>query len=173
MAFVAGQKLRAKDLNDALGVLKYQQTDLVRNNSTVMTAIPNLAWDIEASGVYAVEGWIHWKSPTNADIRFQWSLPTGCSGSWGMSGPNASTAPIVGSERINYIDHGVIPWADAFGVNSDTQFATVPIRANIFGVLYVGSTAGTAEIRASQTTAVASETRILAGSWCRFTKLNV
>lgn len=173
MAFVAGQKLRAKDLNDALGVLKYQQTDLVRNNSTVVTDIPNLVFDVEASGVYAVEGWIHWKSPTSADIKFFWSLPTGCSGSWGMSGPNASTAPVVGSERINYIDHGVIPWADGFGLNSDTQFATVPIRANVYGVLYVGSTAGQAKFRAAQNTAVAAETRVLAGSWVRLTKLNV
>lgn len=174
MAFVAGQKLRAKDLNDAIGVLKVQPTDLVRNNSTVLTDVPGMVFDVEAGASYSLEGLFYFKSPATARANIKWVVPTGSSGYWGLSGAAAGmTGPSPTGPRINYIDHGVIPFDNTseFGVQTDTEFSTVPVRANPTGILYV-TTTGTIKAQFKQGVAIASNSTMMAGSWARLSRLS-
>ena len=164
MPFVAGQKLRAQDLNDAIGVLKIQSADLTKNNSTAFTDVPGIQFDVVAGATYSLEGLFYWQSPSNARANIQWVVPSGTTGYWGLSGAAAGmTGPSPTGPRINYIDHGVVPWSSAFGVQTDTEFATVPVRANPTGLLTI-TTTGTIKAQFAQGVAVATNSKMLAGS---------
>lgn len=172
MAFVAGQKVRAQELNDlVLGVV--MTSDVTVNNTTAMTNATGLAIPLAANATYGLDGWLHWTSNPTADIRFEWSYPTGSTGWWAGIGPPANRTPIVNSERINYIDWGSVVLSAGLNFAGDDEFpADVYISAMPRGYIVTSSTSGTLQLRFAQATANASNTILRRGSWLRITRLD-
>lgn len=169
MTLVAGQKLRVSDLSATPGASgggsKTLGSDLTANNTTTFANVTGLAVDLVANARYAFDGWMMWNSDPSADIKFGWTVPSGGSGWWCAMGPVTSTAPNTGEERKNYTDFGTVPiGTSATLAGDDTAPSIIRICATLRGTV-VTSTAGTLQLKFAQSSAVASDTILRAGSW--------
>lgn len=172
MAFTAGQKLRAAELN-ALAIGVAMTADVTVNNSATLVNATGLSIPLEANSSYGLDGWLHWTSDPTADIKFMYTYPAGCTGFWAGIGPVRDTAPVAGSERKNYVDFGSVALTSALGFAGDDEFsATVYVSGIPRGYIVVAGTAGTLQLQFAQNTATVSNTILRAGSWLRVTKLN-
>lgn len=171
MAFVAGQKVRAQELNDLIaGVV--MTADVTVSNTTTLANATGLAIPLAANATYGLDGWLHWTSNPTADIKFQFSVPSGATGWWAGTGPPAGQVPVSGSERINYVDFGSVALTAALAFAGDDEFtSTVYISAIPRGYI-VTTNSGTLQLRFAQNTANASSTILRRGSWLRVTRLD-
>lgn len=176
MPFVAGQKVRASELNAITGafVVARCTTDVTKNASTTLGDVTGLGLSVAANATYALDGWIYFESNPTADIKFALTLPSGSTGVMGFYGPNLATAPVVNQERINYVDMGVYSATASatYGIGGDDEFTgSVWVTAQPRGVITTSSTAGTIQVQFAQNTSNASNTKVKAGSWMRATRL--
>lgn len=172
MPFVAGQKVRAQELNDlVLGVV--MNADVTKNNSTVLSNATGLSIPLAANATYGLDGWLHWTSNPTADIKFQYTYPAGTTGWWAGIGPAVLPAPLVGQERINYTDFGSVSIAGPLAFAGDDEFtATVYVSAIPRGYIVTSSTSGNLQLQFAQNTANVSNTILRAGSHLRVTRLD-
>lgn len=163
-------------LNQALDAIDntlfgYCTADTTRNNSTSLLNITGMSVSLAASATYILDGWLAWQSNPTADIQFAWTAPAGASGRWSLNGPHSASAPVVGSERINYIDTGVVSLGTGLNAAGDDEFTgAVFISARPAGYLTTTS-AGTLTLRMAQNTANASDTIVKVGSWFRVARV--
>lgn len=152
-------------------VLGYCTADTTRNNSTSLLDITGLSVSLVASATYVLDGWLAWTSNPTADIQFVWTVPSGATGLWSLAGPHTTSAPVVGSERINYIDSGAVSYSLGLNAAGDDEFTgTVFISARPAGYLTT-TNAGTLTLRMAQNTANASNTTVKLGSWISLTRV--
>lgn len=171
MAFVAGQKVRASDLNAGIPVLARATSDITVNNSVTQVNATGLVVAVEANAVYAFDGWIYYETNPTADIKFGVTGPSGYSAVMSWRGPPVSTNPVVNQERINYIDSGAFAPGN-YSLGGDDEFTgSVWITAEPKGVITIGATAGSFQVIFAQNTANASNTKVKAGSWIRIMRL--
>lgn len=167
MTYVAGQKVRAADLNASLPLIGRATSDITVNNTTTQINATGLVIPLEANGVYAFDGWIYYESNPTADIKFGVTGPSGYSAVMSWRGPPIGTAPVTGQERINYTDMGAFAPGN-YALGGDDEFTgSVWITAEPKGIVTCGSTAGSFQVIFAQNTANASNTRVKAGSWIR------
>lgn len=171
MPFVAGDKLSAQKLNDLLyGVA--MTADVTVNNTTTLVNATGLAIPLAANATYGLDGWLHWTSNPTADIKFKFTFPASTTGFWSGIGPVVDTAPVVGSERKNYVDFGSVDISNALAFAGDDEFtSSVYISANPRGYMTTAGTAGTLQLQFAQNTANVSNTILRAGSYLRVTRL--
>lgn len=181
MAFVAGQKVRAQELNDLLlGVV--MTTDVTVNNNTTFTNATGLSIPLAANAKYGLDGWLHWTSNPGTsdpaltpgpDIKFRYTYPSGATGWWAGIGPHVDKAPVPGSERINYVDFGSVPLTSPLAFAGDDEFVSgVYISAIPRGYIVTSSTSGNLQLQFAQNVARGSNTILRAGSWLRVTRLD-
>lgn len=172
MVFASGTKLTAQALNDLLyGVA--MTADVTVNNSTTLVNATGLVIPLSANATYGLDGWLHWTSNPTADIKFKFTLPASTTGFWTGIGPVVNTAPVVGSERKNYVDMGSVDITNALAFAGDDEFtSSVYISAVPRGYIVTGATAGNLQLQFAQNTADVSNTILRAGSQLRLTRLN-
>lgn len=173
MTFVAGQKIRASDLNAGLPLLARVASDVTTISNTSLINITGLVVALEANATYAVDGWIYYQSPSAADIKFNVTLPSGATCTMGAYGPPVTGAPFSAtSPRVNYLDMGVFASSGGSYLHGgDTEFASVWASLRPAGVIVTSSTAGNAQFQFAQNTSTATNTIIKAGSWMRMARL--
>lgn len=165
--YAAGQRIRASELNTLPQTYRVL-TDQIRNNSTTYANAVGLAFPGEVNGVYLVEGVICYRSGLTPGIQFRWQIPSGVTGWYGLQA--AIGAPSGAGGRIAWLDSSsfVSDFTANFGANGDSILAQLIAPK---GVAIFGSAAGTMQFQFAQSTANASDTKILAGSCLRVSKI--
>lgn len=163
--FVAGQKVRASELN-ALPQSVVCTSDQTVNNSTTLQNVTGISFSVDADTRYAVEVTVIYTSNPTADLKLGWSYPTGTTGYWASFG--ITTAD---TNRIGPIDGGALSEASTLTVTGDSDFAGVAVMARPAFTFLTSSTSGTVQLRFAQATANASNTVIKAGSYATLLKL--
>ncbi len=169
---LAGQKLRARDLNNIYPTIVRATVDTVRTNTTALANITGLGAALEANTVYLLDGFLAYDADTGGiGIRCAFTVPSGTTGSWMFIGL-ASGGPVGsdGSGTPTFARANALTTVLTGGGYNNGGGAS-PAGANIRGVVTVAGTAGTVQMQAGQNTANASSTTVKAGSWLRFTKV--
>lgn len=115
------------------------------------------------SGVrLSMEGFIFYDAAQAADLKMQWSIPSGWEMRWGCSGAVLGVTGTTGDGN----------WAGTFGslVVGGANVGTF-MASRIVGTLNTGSTPGPVTLQWAQNTADVSNARITVNSWIRFTVL--
>lgn len=169
--FLAGQKLRASELND-IGITAYCTTDVTKNANTTLGDVTGMSVSLAANAQYAVDGWLYWQSNPTADIKFGWTVPSGTTGFWSIIGPRVDTAPVAGSERINHTDYGTVATSSTLSAAGDDEFTGTVFISAVPHCYFTTTNAGTLQLQFAQNTSNASNTIIKTGSWMRVTRLD-
>lgn len=112
---------------------------------------PDTAW--------MVTGFILFDTSTAADIKLQFTVPSGADFRYGVASPGDTASS-------SSIQTGV--WAGRFATSTHTMGGIGTsnyLAAHLSGCLTVGSTLGDAQLQWAQNTSDASNTRITLGSW--------
>lgn len=171
MPFVAGQKVRAQELNDlVLGVV--MTSDVTKISSTSFSNATGLVLPLAANATYGLDGWVHWTSADNADIQFRYTYPSGSTGQWAGVGPRVNENPTASGPRINYVDFGAVSIANSLAFTGDNIASPTTVSASPRGFIITSSTSGNLQLQFAQGTSQASNTVLRAGSWLRVTRLD-
>lgn len=131
---------------------KYKQTDETLNNDTTFQDDDDLQFPVEIYDKYEFSGMIFFNSSAVADIKLQWSLPTG--GVVKMA-YHDSISPLAAGAPFT-IDTGGSKAFDGAGADRGILF---------WGVYIGGGGAGSVKLQWAQNTAEVSDTKVLAGSY--------
>lgn len=171
MTFVAGQKIRAADLNAGQPLYGRVTSDVTVISTTTQVNATGLSVALEANATYALEGWVYYESTSAADIKFGVTGPAGYAAVISWKGPPVSGAPFAGtSPRINYVDQGAFAPGN-YTLGGDTEFAGVWVASEPKGFITTGSTAGTFQVIFAQATSTAVNTKVKVGSWIRVARM--
>lgn len=166
MAWTAGQKIAADDLNGLLASVVLA-ADATVNNTSTRVAVSGLSFSLKASTTYMIDGWLRYTTNPTADIAFGWTLPSGAAGWWSLLGPMTTTAPVASNERINYTDFSSMSMTNALAAGGD-DFSTGVIDLCAVPRGYITTTnAGTLQLTFAQAAANVSNTILNEGSWLR------
>jgi len=130
------------------------------NNSTTHVNDSVLSVPVAANTSYILEGFVAFSADPSADISLGWTMPTGASITWGPFGPKTSIAA-DSSQWLARVSTG------NYDVGAEGT-ATLD-GCNPRGLVTIGSTAGTFQLKMAQATAHASDAKIRAGSWIKLT----
>lgn len=145
--------------------------DTTKNANVTLGDITGMSAALAANATYLIEAWIFYQSNPTADMKLAVTLPSGATGIWGSWGVPFFTAPVVGSERVNYIDTGTLDIVNALTVGGDDEFTgSVWISCRPTGFVTTTS-AGTLQFQFAQATSDASNSIIKSGSFCRLTRV--
>lgn len=167
MPFVAGQKVRAAELNAGLPAFARTTADITVISSTTFVDATNMVLAMEANSIYALEGFLKYTTNTTPDIKFCLIGPTGSGGNWGVHGLQQAAA--------NNDDD-----FEAFclsGLGNTNQLGlggagiATPTWGHLMGHITTAGTAGTLQLQFAQVTANASNTSVSAGSWMSLQKI--
>lgn len=158
MTFVAGQKLRASDLNTAFTAvtsLKAIKTiDEKVNNTTTLQADDELFVAVAANATYAMRCQVFFNSGVTPDIKFGWTGPAGAAMRWGS------------------LDTFNTPWGQkdignalAIGAAGSDEFAL------FVGLLQVAGAGGNLQLTWAQNGATVSDTWVRAKSYIVLTPI--
>ncbi len=167
MTFLAGQRLAAADLND-LNAAVVLASDATVNNTTTLTAVSGMSFDLAASSTYILDGWLRWASNPTADFKVGWTIPSGADGWWTMFNPYVASSPVGGRERVGYMDTSTISLQGSNALSStgdDESTGTIDLAAIPRGYIVTSTSAGTLQLAFAQNTANGSNTILGAGSW--------
>jgi hypothetical protein len=158
--FLAGQRITASLLSSGLPQTARKTADTSRASTTTATADPHLAFDVEASAVYAWHGWIKYFADPAADLMVDFTVPSGSLGEWNgfAAGSGTTTSSTVGySLRTEAND---VSQARNFYGTSDADHG-----AHLYGILRVSTTAGAFSLDWAQGTSSATATVLYTDSW--------
>jgi hypothetical protein len=132
------------------------------NNSATLQNDDDFAPSLDANSEYFIELWLHVDTNTTARFKFAWDIPAGATIiAAGVSVTRANNND-TGTERQT-VDATGAPIAFASGQ---------PGTAYLFATITTAGTAGTAQFQWAQNTANASDTKVLADSVQRVTKVS-
>ena len=170
MAFTAGQKLRVSDLGGvtALGGGTSRMTaDVTVNNSTTVTD-SGLSLSVLANATYSVSLWLRYNTINAADIKLQWSSPSGTTGYWSLVGHGSDSTTAAANVSVGVVC-AVSDIGTAKNLGGDSTGSL------LLGTIGQGdlttTTAGTFKLQVAQATANASNTVLRAGSRMILTRL--
>lgn len=169
MVFVAGQKIRASELNATLPVFGRTTSDVSVNNTTTFADATGLSVAVEANAVYALTGFIKYASGATPDIKFCLIGPTGAGGNWGIHGLIQSASASTGSFEA-FVLSG-IGSSNQLGLGGNGIAAGNDVWGSLAGHITTGSTSGTLKLQFTQVTANASNTFVRSGSWIRIDRI--
>lgn len=168
MAFVAGQKVRASELNAGQPLYAYLTADVSVISTTTLTDVTGLFVPVEANATYAWDGFLAYNANATGDIKFAATVPTGATGKWGLyplvQSSTASAGSVEGFRLDAYGD------SNQQGAGGSDSFSGA-LMANPRGILITSSTAGTFQFRFSQVTSNANNTTVKAGTWIRLSRI--
>jgi hypothetical protein len=127
-------------------------------NSTTYQTDTQLTVPLAANAVYAVDAFIIYSTPDNAEYKNQWSVPSGATilwAPWGLSGGTSDT----GSIRTPVGSGG--GWTLTSTLPSTTNVSARPVGT------ITTTTAGNLAYQWGQSVADAAATTVHAGSWIR------
>lgn len=126
------------------------------NNSTTLVADGDLTFAIAANEVWEWEVYLRWTTPTNADLKFD------------FSGPAAATLVAIASTKEFYPGNDKVSTAFSSGLLSASHSGHASGDSFIaFGSCINGANAGSITLQIAQWSAVAENTKILAGTRLR------
>lgn len=166
--FLAGQKVRASEVNDLIPVYARLTADRTATSSTTLTAATGLVVALEADTRYALTGYLAYTAGATGDLKVALAAPTGTTGHWTLYAQD--TAATAGSGSI------VAKRATSFGTGT-TQSAAGEDGAGGHmaclprGFINTAASAGSLQVHFAQNTSSATSTILRAGSWLRVIKL--
>jgi hypothetical protein len=141
-------------------------SDTVLNNTTTLTADPELSIAVTSGGVYHVEGFLIYTASTVADMNIGWTYPAGSTMDWTV---NALITTITGNtgglHRGRQSITGALP-AGGSGATAGSKLIALPS-----GILTAGAT-GNLVLTWAQLVAEVSDATMYANSTLKITKLN-
>lgn len=152
MAFTAGQKLRASDLN-ILARLAFKTSAQTVNNSTTLINDSQLFMSVAANTNYAFTSRFVFSSNSTANIKFGFTFPVGAVGSYTLYGIAAGGSTLA---AFHQTETSVSALAGAAGT-----------ACTMTGSWTIGANAGVIQLQWAQNTATAVNTQVLAGSFIR------
>jgi hypothetical protein len=148
--------------------IKDNDTDAI--SDTTVTDDPELFLnDLEANGVYEIRFFIKFSGDLDGDLRTQWSVPSGATGSRLCVGPGTTAADASADNmpmRMGvYATSSAVAYSCARDSTSNSQwcFETALIR--------ISSTAGDIALSWSQNTTSPTATRVTSDSWATARRL--
>jgi hypothetical protein len=165
--FTAGQKLTAALLTSAQEQFVYKTADTVRTATTTMADDPDLAFTVEANGIYKVEFHIHYAAVSTEQFRTQWTVPSGASGLRSAFGIDSTVSSATPSGIMRTGVHQYTSGA-TYGDRNNNTNQCLAIEES---VVTVSTTAGTVALQWAQATSGATGTRVAAGSYGRCKRL--
>lgn len=177
---LAGQRITASLLRSMLPIVARKTADTSRNSTTTATPDPHLQFEVEANAVYAMDGYVKYDSPTNADFAVDWSAPAGALGEW--VGVGAGHSPVIGATTGLALQgdtqdaRGYLLRLEANDLTTARSFGglgtgNIPISLHLKGMLRVGSTAGTYSFDWAQGASQATNTTVYTDSWIRLQRV--
>lgn len=170
MVFVAGQKVRASDLNSGLPVFARVASDVSVISSTSLVDITGLTVALEANAFYAWDAFIGYTANETGDIKIAWTVPSGTTGMWGAM-PVASSENIVNTrgivEGFRVTDYGD---ANSQGMSGADDLSGAMV-AFPRGYIDTAGTAGNFQGRFAQLVSNANNTVIRTGTWLRIQRI--
>jgi hypothetical protein len=163
--FTAGQKTTASLLTSGETQFAYKTADTVRTSTTTLADDPDLAFSLEANGVYRVEFWLHYAAVSAEQFRTAWTVPTGVTGVRSAFGIDSTVSSATPSGIMRTGVHQYTTGA-TYGDRNNNSNQCLAIEE---AVVTVSSTAGTVAVQWAQATSGATGTRLAAGSYalCR------
>lgn len=152
MAFVAGQKVRASDLN-ILSRVAFKTSAQTVNNSATLVADSQLFIAVPANTNCIFTSRFVYTSGTTPDIKFAFTYPVGAVGSYTLYGIAAGTSSISAFHQTE---------TSVSALEGGTGQA-----CTMTGSWTIGANAGVIQLVWAQNTANASNTQVLAGSFIR------
>ena len=151
---------------DAIQVIhKLRTTDSTAKNANTTVANDDALTSTVPVGTWILEGSIGWKGSSAADVRMDFAIPSGATGSYrGLGLAVASTSLAAAS----------VSWRGETSFGTDFVVASVTGETSwteIRGHLVVG-TSGTFAVRWAQQNSDASDLVMAAGSWMRLTRVS-
>lgn len=134
--------------------------DEIVNNSATLQNDNELFLTVEPA-TYLLDGWLRHQSPTAADLKLDFTSPSGTSGHWtsfGLMNTATTTSGDLLAETLT-----ISQTCTAGGAGSNVA---VVLKGTI-----VVTTAGTLQLRWAQQTATASDTTMRANSWLKLTRI--
>ncbi len=144
MTFVAGQKVRALELNRGVPNLVRATADTTVISSAALVNATGLVQPLEASAVYWWRLMLLYSTGTTPDLKVAFTVPTGADGDWGISGAS-----------VRVTDYGDAATLFLDGANT---------MAVLEGGITTSSTAGSLQLRFAQNTSTASNTIVRTNS---------
>lgn len=144
MAFTAGQKVRASDMNRGIPTIIRATADTSVVSSTALVNATGLVAPVEASAHYWWRLLLLIDSGATPDAKVAWTVPTSASGRWGVVGQSVGVAA-YGAANTLFLD----------GANT---------LAVLEGWLLTSSTAGSLQLQFAQNTSSGTTTNVRAGS---------
>lgn len=177
---LAGQRPTASLLRSMLPQVARKTADTQRSATTTTTADPHLQFEVEANGVYILDGWLKYDGPTAADISIDFSAPSGSLGEWTALGVGHSpviswnTTPTLVTDSQQ--SRGYTIRTETSDITSARTYGALgtggtPLSMIIYATLRVGSTAGTYSLDWAQSTSDAGSTTIYTDSWLRLLRI--
>lgn len=162
---LAGQRLSADLLTSMLPLHAAKTSSTSRSSTTTVTADPDLQLSLAANAEYRLIGYFRISGDPAADMDIQFTVPSGTTGSYTvtgrLAGASAADTDTRTSTRI------------AFGV--ETQFSTpstaTPQANHIVGRIITSSTAGTFSVDWAQTVSNATATVMASDSWIELRRI--
>lgn len=161
---LAGQDLTSTFFNasiDNARSMKYQKTDITRNNTTTYLDSTDLVMPVVANGAYTFEGCFFYDSSTTADAKIRLTLPASSAAliaPWSAPVANTTTANALNQQGAAPVAN-VIEWP-ANGAGTGTIMNIRPA-----GWINIAGTAGNLVIGFAQNTASAVNSLLKTGSW--------
>lgn len=150
----------------------YQTADVTKNASTALGDLTGLTVTLTTGRTYAFEMWLLWYSLPTADVKIGWTLPASTTGWWCTMGPPAAQVPVVGSERINYVDAGAVVVTSTLTMAGDDEFTNAQVRTTASPRGFLTTTnSGAIQVQGAQNTSDVSNTVFYTGSWLKVTRV--
>lgn len=177
--FLAGQRITAALLSSGQPKIARKTSDTARAATATPAADPHLQFEVEASAVYIMDGWLKYDGPTAADLLLDFSAPTGTLGEW--LGWGVGHSPVVSFSAVPAIvsdsaqsrgypirtESNDITAAKSFGCLGAGTNLTMMLSATI----RVGSSSGTYSLDWSQQVSDAAAVTVHTDSWLRLQRI--
>lgn len=162
---LAGQRVRASDLNNNLPRIAQCTVTVAKTSNTTLGDVTGMVLSLAANAVYALDCYVAYNAGTTGDLKLAWNIPAGVTGTWTGWGPGTSAT--TGDTTINVVR------LDAFGTANVLTFGgTGGLTAcHPKGYVVVSSTAGNLQLQYAQNVSNGTATTIIAGSWMRLTRI--
>jgi hypothetical protein len=157
MSIDAGQIVTADDLALLAPAIARKTSTQTVNNSTTFVNDTALTLPVLANTVYKAHLYLCYNSAAIPDLKFQWSVPSGTTlTNWYFAAGNTANWQTL-----------VLPSGAVSAINGTASDAP----CNAWGIVVVGSTAGSMTLQWAQNTANASNTDVKAGSFFELTRV--
>lgn len=162
MTFLAGEKIRASELNSYVLQVARATADLTKTNNT-LADVTGMSVSLEASATYIFDGYMAWNAAsTTPDFKMAFTVPSGATGHWSLfTLATGSTVPgNLDAQHATSLTTALTGATDA----------TLGVAARPAGFV-VTTNAGTIQVQAAQNTTNATTLTVRTGSWVRFQRV--